>query len=128
MGALLARAEPQVMRLACIYALMDSSSVVQSSHLEAALALWAYSEQSAQFIFGELKGDPGVDKTLEALKQAGSLTTTDVHNLFGRHADKNEIDRVIREVLKVKGVTSETADDTGGRPALTLIWGAKKAN
>ena len=127
-GALLARAEPQVMRLACIYALMDSSSVVQSSHLEAALALWAYSEQSAQFIFGELKGDPGVDKTLEALKQAGSLTTTDVHNLFGRHADKNEIDRVIREVLKVKGVTSETADDTGGRPALTLIWGAKKAN
>jgi hypothetical protein len=127
-GALLARAEPQVMRLACIYALLDSSSVVQSSHLEAALALWAYSEQSAKFIFGELKGDPGVDKTLEALKQAGSLTTTDVYNLFGRHADKGEVERIIRELLKNPNVIRDTANDTSGRPVTTLTWDAKKAN
>jgi len=127
-GALLARAEPQVMRLACVYALLDSSSIVKSTHLEAALALWAYSEQSAQYIFGELKGDPGVDKALEALKQAGRLTTTNIHNLFGRHGDKSEVERVIREMLKHPNVTSETTDDTGGRPALTLVWDAKKAN
>ena len=127
-GALLARAEPQVMRLACIYALLDSSIVVRSSHLEAALALWDYSEQSVGFIFGDLKGDPAVDRAFEALKQAGRLTTTDIHNLFGRHVDKGEIDRVGRELLRMKGVTSVTTLDTGGRPALTLTWGAKKAN
>jgi Protein of unknown function (DUF3987) len=127
-GALLARAEPQVMRFACNYALLDSSNTVQSSHLKAALKLWAYSEQSAQYIFGELRGDPGVDKTLEALKQSGRLTSTDIYNLFGRHADRNEVDRVIRELLKVRGVTKETINDTGGHPALTLIWDAKKAN
>ena len=127
-GALLARSEPQVMRLASIYALLDLSGKVRSSHLEAALALWAYVEQSCRFIFGELKGDPGFDRALEALKQAGSLTTTAIHNLFGRHSDKGEIDRVVRELLKVEGVTSEIVEETGGRPALTLVWQAKKAN
>jgi hypothetical protein len=127
-GALIARSEPQVMRLACLYALLDSSSVVRSPHLEAALALWAYSEQSAQFIFGELKGDPAVDKALEALKRAERLTTTDIHNLFGRHADKGEVERVIRECLKHPNVIRETTNDTGGAPVTILIWVAKKAN
>jgi hypothetical protein len=127
-GALLARAEPQVMRLACIYALLDFSNKVRSSHLEAALALWDCSEQSAKFIFGELRGDPAVDKALEALRQAGRLTTTDIYNLFGRHPDKAEVERIIRELLKHPNVTKENATDTTGRPATTLIWDAKKAN
>ena len=101
---------------------------MRSSHLEAALALWAYVEQSCRFIFGELKGDRGFDRALEALQQAGSLTTTTIHNLFGRHADKGEVDRIVKELLKIEGVTSETVEETGGRPALTLIWQAKKAN
>jgi Protein of unknown function (DUF3987) len=123
-GALLARAEAQVMRLACIYALLDSSNFVKSQHLEAALALWTYSERSAEFIFGELRGDPSVDKTLEALKHAGRLTTTDIHNLFGRHADKGKVERVVRELLKHPSVTRKTVSDTGGAPVTILIWGA----
>jgi hypothetical protein len=122
-GALLARTEPQVMRFASIYALLDSSEIVKSPHLEAALALWGYSEQSIHYIFGELKGDPAVDRAFEALKKAGRLTVTDIHNLFGRHADKSEVDRVVRELLKIKDVASET-DETGGRPSVTLIWAA----
>jgi hypothetical protein len=78
-GALLARAEPQVLRFAAIYALLDLSNVVRWAHLEAALALWSYSEQSVHYIFGELKGDPSVDKAFEALKKIGSLTVTDIH-------------------------------------------------
>jgi hypothetical protein len=127
-GALLARSEAQVMRLACIYALLDSRDKVESSHLEAALALWAYVEQSCRFIFGELKGDPSVDRALEALKQAGRLTTTEIYGLFGRHANKEEVERVIRQLCKIDGVSSEKALDTGGRSSLTLVWTAKKAN
>jgi len=122
-GALLARAEPQVMRFASIYALLDCSEVVKSPHLEAALALWSYSEQSVHYVFGELKGDPAVDRAFEALKKAGRLTVTDIHNLFDRHADKNEIDRIVRELLKIKGVTSETTE-TGGRSTTAVIRGA----
>jgi hypothetical protein len=122
-GALLARTEPQVMRFASIYALLDSSEVVRSPHLEAALALWSYSDQSVNYIFGELKGDPAVDRAFEALKKAGRLSVTEIHNLFGRHADKNEVDRIVRELLKIKGVTSETTE-TGGRPSITVAWTA----
>src|SRR5262249_29317402 len=41
-GALLARAEAHVMRLAMLYALLDRSPAIQGSHLMAALALWDY--------------------------------------------------------------------------------------
>src|SRR5262249_39709502 len=38
-GALLARSEAQVMRLSCLYALMDKSAVINTAHQRAALAL-----------------------------------------------------------------------------------------
>ena len=41
---------------------------------------------------------------------------TEIHNLFGRHADKNEIDRVVKELLKIKGVTSEISETAAGQP------------
>ena len=95
------------MRLACIYALLDSSNKIKSPHLEAALALWAYVEQSCTFIFGELKGDPSVDRALETLKRTERLTTTEIYSLFGRHTDRGEVERVIRELCKVEGITTE---------------------
>jgi hypothetical protein len=55
-GALLGRAEAQVMRLTCAYALMNMCEIVGSSRLEAALAFWAYAEQSAQYILARLEG------------------------------------------------------------------------
>ena len=39
-GALLARAEAQVLRLSMIYALLDGAAVITPTHLTAALALW----------------------------------------------------------------------------------------
>ena len=61
-GAVLARGEPQVMRLACVYALMDGFEIVGIEHLTAALALWDYAEKSAMAIFGEMSGDPTADR------------------------------------------------------------------
>jgi hypothetical protein len=46
-GAITARGEAQVMRLACLYALLDCSNIIKAVHLEAALALWEYAEASA---------------------------------------------------------------------------------
>ena len=42
LGLVLSRAEAQVMRLACIYALLDCSEVVRLEHLGAALEVWDY--------------------------------------------------------------------------------------
>ena len=55
LGAVLSRAEAQVMRLAGIYALLDQSDIVRVEHLQAALAVWDFIEDSARHIFGEAR-------------------------------------------------------------------------
>jgi hypothetical protein len=99
MGGIISRAESQVMRLSCLYALLDKSELIRVQHLKAALALWDYSEKSSKAIFGELTGDPAVDKAREALKANGTLSMTELHGLFGRNAPKAEIDRVVTALL-----------------------------
>ena len=52
-GALTTRAKAHVLRISCIYALLDRSAEIRRAHLEAALALWKYCEDSAAFVFGD---------------------------------------------------------------------------
>jgi hypothetical protein len=47
LGAVIARAEAQTVRLALIYALLDGADMIDLPHLEAALAVWEYCELSA---------------------------------------------------------------------------------
>ena len=53
LGAILGRAEAQVLRLALIYALLDGSAFIDEPHMLAALACWDYAEASARFVFGD---------------------------------------------------------------------------
>lgn len=69
LGAITARAAAQVMRLACLYAALDSTAIVQRPHLEAALAVWRYCDASAKYIFGDSTGDPMADRILDALEE-----------------------------------------------------------
>src|SRR6185295_11508058 len=62
LGAVTGRAEAQVMRLACIYALLDSSHEIRAPHMVAALAVWQYCLESARYIFGDSLGDPLADE------------------------------------------------------------------
>jgi hypothetical protein len=61
LGAIISRAEAQVLRLSVLYAVLDLSAVVRTPHLYAALAVWQYAEESAQRIFGGLLGSPLAD-------------------------------------------------------------------
>jgi hypothetical protein len=72
LGALLARSEAQIVRLALLYALLDRSSEVGAQHLEAAEATWAYAERSVGHIFGSSTGDRHADALREYL-QEGAL-------------------------------------------------------
>src|SRR5262249_56231827 len=76
LGAVTGRAEAQVMRLATIYALLDCESMIGRIHLEAALALWKYCEDSARYIFGDAMGDPTADSILAALRGAAESGLT----------------------------------------------------
>lgn len=116
LGSMIARAEAQVMRLACIYALLDVATEIQVEHLQAALALWTYCEESARWIFGESLGDPMADEILTALRRSPEgLTRTDIQNLFRRHRGKAEINRALG-ALQGQNLATMSKVATGGRP------------
>jgi Protein of unknown function (DUF3987)/Bifunctional DNA primase/polymerase, N-terminal len=123
-GAVTGRAEAQTLRLATLHAVMDKSETIEYEHLAAALALWEYAEESAQYIFGDATGDLVADNILEALRAAGSdgLTRTEIRDLFGRHKSAERINQALGELLRL-GRVRKTSEQTGGRP--TERWFAK---
>ncbi len=122
-GALGARAEAQALRLAMIYALLDGESGIGPEHLEPALAIWDYSEQSLERIFGKASGDPVHDRVVAALSRAGSrgLTKTQIHGALGRHHRGEELDRVLSELVK-EDLLTEHVEPTSGRPRTMFRW------
>ena len=67
MGSVTARAEAHTIRLALVYTLLDGVNEIDGVHLEAALAVWRFSEASARYIFGDMTGDPVIDTISENL-------------------------------------------------------------
>ena len=117
LGAVTSRAEAQVMRLAWVYALLDGSRIIRKAHLEAALALWCYCENSVRFIFGDSLGDPVADEILRALRlSTGGMTRTEIRDLFGRNKSGREIGRALT-TLSEQGLVHCTPEETDGPPA-----------
>lgn len=117
LGAMIARAEAQVMRLAMLYALADRCEAIRPEHLVAALAVWDYAEASARSIFGEALGDPVADEVLAALRAAPSgLTRSELRDHFGRNRSSEAIGRALAS-LAVQQLATGTREGTGGRPA-----------
>jgi hypothetical protein len=117
-GAVVGRAEAQVMRLAALYAVMDESHEIEREHLLAALALWDYSEKSARYIFGDATGDPIADQIIVALRAAGKdgMTRTEISNLFRRNMSSERIAQALG-LLLVAGRVRRKRHKTGGRQA-----------
>jgi hypothetical protein len=121
-GAVIARAEAQVIRLALIFALLDGRDAIAFEHLEAALAVWTFCEASALRIFGDSLGDPVADDILQALRESGpsGMTRTDIYNFFGRHRRSDQIGAALQLLLKTGRVRSKTRK-TAGRTSETYI-------
>jgi hypothetical protein len=114
-GMMAARAPVHVMRLACIYALLDKAPLIRQAHLKAALALWEYCAASIRFLFGEAIGDKTADK-LDALLKGypTGLTKTEINDLLGGHYKSPEIDRGLGLLAKY-GRAKFTETKTRGR-------------
>jgi 5S rRNA maturation endonuclease (ribonuclease M5) len=119
LGAITARAEAQVLRLSCIYALFDLKTKVGPEHLRAALALWDYSDRNARWIFGTATGNPDADRILQALRMAKAegLTRTEIsHGIFQRNINPAALDSALR-LLIATGKAKPGKISTGGRMA-----------
>jgi hypothetical protein len=120
LGAITARAEAQVIRLALLYALIDRKREIELDHLRAALALWEYGEASAARIFGDALGDPVADEIYRALKQTGGngMSRTAIRDLFGRHESASRIGAALGLLAKNGRAKCKTTS-TVGRPLET---------
>jgi hypothetical protein len=73
--ALLSRADAHVVRLSCLYALLDGSKVIRREHLQAALAFWDYCEASVRFVFDQ---PDAIDEKILRKLEDGPLTTAEI--------------------------------------------------
>jgi len=117
-GAVVGRAEAQVVRLAALYAVLDLSEDIERGHLMAALALWEYAEASARYVFGDATGDAVADQVMETLTAAGTdgMTRTEISHRLGRNRSAERIGRALSMLLNTGRVRREQ-EETGGRKA-----------
>ncbi len=119
-GALCARAEAQVVRLAVIYALLDRASAIDTAHVRAAAAVWEYCKGSIEYLYGGRTGDPAADAILAHINRAGGCVTRwQLRNALGRNYASEEITRALAILERLGRITKEVLQ-TGGRHAEVL--------
>ena len=119
-GSIIARGQPQVLRLALVHALADDAVEIGRVHLEAALEVWRYCAESARYVFGERTGDATADRILAELRERGTMTRNDIRDLFDRHKTSAVIGASL-EALRAAGLAeSAKTEPEGGRPA--EVW------
>ncbi len=118
LGAATRRGEAHVVRLAAIYATLDCAEQTTLAHLEAALAVWRYSLDSARWLFGDSLGDPTADEIWALAKdRPQGITRSEVRDLFSRNKKAREIDRALTVLEEAGRLTRASQSDGRGRPA-----------
>jgi hypothetical protein len=117
-GSLIARSHAHVLRLTMLYTVLDNSALMQSKHLQAAIAFWEYCERSAVWIFGQKTGNKMADKIYWALQRAPKgMTRTEINaDVFNKHASKNSLDMAFTTLLNAK-LARFISEPGGDRPA-----------
>lgn len=117
LGAVIGRAEAQVIRLSVLFAVLDGSKIIRREHLLAALAVWDYCERSARFVFGETIGDPIADEILRGLRATpDGLDREEIRDLLGRHARADRVALALK-LIEEHGLATFEMERTGGRAA-----------
>jgi hypothetical protein len=124
LGKMTARSEPQVIRIACLYALAEPSLLVRVEHLRAALAVWRYCFESARYLFGDSTGDDLADQLRDQLRQAGpaGVSRTEMSRALSGNRATDEIDRALELLASHHMARKETDSSKLGRP--TEYWSA----
>jgi hypothetical protein len=125
-GALVGRGEAQVRRLAALYALLDQSAMVTDVHLNAALALWRFAEESVAWIFTGMEPDDVSQRILSALMQHGVLDDSAISALFHNNVPGLVLEEA-KQALKRDGYIMDGAMPTKGRPRRLWRWISMRA-
>jgi len=122
-GAVTSRGEAQVLRLSCLYALLDGSALIGAEHLKAALAVWDYCFESARFIFGDALGDSTADDILAELrKRPEGVTRTELREFFNRNKSSDDIGRALSTLREYKLAHMEKTREVDDQKRPTERW------
>jgi hypothetical protein len=125
LGAIISRAEAQVLRLSVLYAILERSPLIRPVHLHAALAVWDYAETSVRRIFGRDRlGISVADSILEALRTREAMTRNEICDLFGRNKPAAEIDAALHVLLERGKVRRSFRRPAGDRGRMVEVWEA----
>ncbi len=117
-GSIINRAEAQTLRLSLLYALLDAQGKIKETHLQAALAMWRYAQDSALYIFGERSIDPLEEKILEALK-GGPLSASELSAALSRHVPRERLRPTLQQLEAQQRITITKLKNVG-RPRIIL--------
>lgn len=125
------RRAPFVLRLAMLYALLDSRPRIDVGDLRAAAALEQYSVDSAAYIF-EARTDREIGdsaKLLEFITASGEkgVSREDIRGLFSRKKLAAEIDRLLKPLLEDRKIEQDTVETPGRSATKFYAQGARKA-
>jgi hypothetical protein len=124
-GAICARAEAHVIRLAVLYALADGERQITAAHLTAALALYDYATRSATWALQDATGDPLAEQIHATLKAApAGLTRSQISDALQHNRPAEQIQQALN-ALTLAGRATRTKIPTAGRPA--ELWAATSA-
>lgn len=124
-GHLTTRAEAHVLRLSLLYALLDRSPVVSVDHLNAAMAVWQFAEDSVRCIFGDRTGHPLADDILALLRKCpNGATRTEIRDMVGARLPADRIGDALGVLLRASLARFEKRGGKGGRPS--ELWFAVK--
>jgi len=123
-GSIIARRSTLVLRIALVYCLLDKAKQITRDHLEAALAVWHYCEESARTIFADATGDSLADRVLTMISmEENGLTQTQISNALGRNFESKRIKQSLDLLYSQQRVLFESIA-TKGRPA--KVWKATR--
>lgn len=96
-------------RIAMIFAILDFKTRIDVVHLDAAMAVVDYNEQTLVHLFGDATGDKTADKIYLALMERPSgLTRTEISTLvLRRNSSKAEMDVAMKKLID-RGLIRET--------------------
>lgn len=124
-GSMTARMEAQMVRVACIYAVLDKSHIITTNHLQAAKAVIDYCDRSVRHIFATATGNAIADTILRTLQTERGLSRTAIGLMGAGHWKKYQIDEAVAILVEEHSVI-EVDISTGGRPKKYLTLGKEE--
>jgi hypothetical protein len=119
---LLSRAEAHVLRLSLLYALLDGSNEIKKVHLQAALAVWDYAEDSVRYVFGDAVNNK--DQPILNALEDGPMTTGEIRRIvFHDHITSTEaIERLERLATQRQVRRCQKKSNKGELPGWERVW------